>query len=278
MVLDLETTKKPKHLRKLSRLIAYVRWHEEQKLAKVVLIGDPQQRADPLTKITRSPSKHWKMVEWIQGTHEQVERFQQLATQRGQAREGTLEQQRQIRMYFAGLATIERMQRSLEEETTTAATQRRLRNTIKNAEESALTKNLRDRMRRDTEPRQKKGRSKVRKLNRDERKQLLIDSGWEYWQQVDAAPAQKRARTEAETRAQKRYQERFGEGDASMAEEQSTKTSRKRQRAPEQSAAETRDDTDRAKMTHDGHKKTPRQGQSRSKKSQKWWNKYGLNN
>ena len=128
IVLDLETTKKPKHLRKLSRLIAYVRWHEEQQLAKVVVIKDPQQRADPLTKITKSPSRHWKLVEWIQGSHEQVERFQQLSTQRGQAREGTLEQQsqvrayfeqqRQTRAYFAGLATVERMQRSLEETTT----------------------------------------------------------------------------------------------------------------------------------------------------------------
>ena len=258
MVLDLETTKKPKHLRKLSRLIAYVRWHEEQKLAKVVLIGDPQQRADPLTKITKSPSRHWKMVEWIQGTHEQVTRFQQLATQRGQARVGTLEQQSQIReyfeqqtqtrRYFAGLVTVTSMQRSLEEETTTEAEERRLRNTIENAEESAPTKNLRERMRRDTEPRPKKGRSKVRKLNREEREQLLIDSGWEYWQKVDAAqPKQKRARTETETRAEERYQKRFGDRDATMDEDEApaTTTTRKRQREPvEQSATDARDDTD----------------------------------
>ena len=86
MVLDLETTKKPKHLRKLSRLIAYVRWHEQNQLAKVVLIRDPEQRADPTTKITKSPSKHWQLIEWLQGTHNQVEHFQRLAAERNQAR------------------------------------------------------------------------------------------------------------------------------------------------------------------------------------------------
>ena len=264
MVLDLETTKKPKHLRKLSRLIAYVRWHEEQGLAKVALVRDPQQRADPLTKITKSPSRHWQTVEWIQGTHEQVTHFQQLATQRGQAREGTLEQQRQIRecleqqtprqsrRHYAGLATVANMQRSLSsEESITETTQRRLRNTIENAQQSALTKNLLARMRRDTttEPRSEGGRpNKVRKLTSDEKEQLRIDRGWHEWQRVDAElAATKRARTEAEAKAkskakaQKRYEERFPDHDVQMGagEDATAPATRKSRRETEEDQSTT---------------------------------------
>ena len=45
---------------------AYVKRHEETLVTKVVLIRDPEQRADSLTKIFKSPGAHWRGVEWVQ--------------------------------------------------------------------------------------------------------------------------------------------------------------------------------------------------------------------
>ena len=125
----------------------------------------------------------------MQGTHEAVERFQALATFRGAAKLGSLEQQKHIRS-FAALASIGRMQQRLRDETTLteASELRLLRNTIVNALEPARKKNLRARIEQDQRAAQQRsdngeqqwekfGRSKVRKLNSEERKQLRIDRG-----------------------------------------------------------------------------------------------------
>ena len=51
-----------------------------------------QQRANPLTKVIRSPSAHWRESEWLQGTSSKLTDMQEEAKEDGIKKKGFREE------------------------------------------------------------------------------------------------------------------------------------------------------------------------------------------
>ena len=146
--LAISTSKKPKGLRQWSRELSYARHHAEHGTVEIIGIPAPQQRANPLTKVLRSPSVFWVEAEWLLGSSDTITALQQTATQHGidrrSTRLGIIEINRFAGSAIAHLAhTAEVRFMGTEEEThiTTAY------NTQANAVEGHFTQQLRTRLR-----------------------------------------------------------------------------------------------------------------------------------
>jgi hypothetical protein len=81
--LAISTSKKPKGLRQWSRELSYARHHAEHGTIDIIGVPAPQQRANPLTKVLRSPSVYWTEAEWLLGSSDIIIALQQMANQNG---------------------------------------------------------------------------------------------------------------------------------------------------------------------------------------------------
>ena len=79
IVLNLEITNKAKALRRISRWLHYMISRVQERLIRVVSVKTKDQLANPLTKITYSPTQHWREAEWIQGSQRAIVHMQKVA-------------------------------------------------------------------------------------------------------------------------------------------------------------------------------------------------------
>ena len=79
IVLNLEITNKAKALRRISRWLHYMISRVQERLIRVVSVKTKDQLANPLTKITYSPTQHWREAEWIQGSQPAIVHMQKVA-------------------------------------------------------------------------------------------------------------------------------------------------------------------------------------------------------
>ena len=86
IVINTTTSKKSKGMRRVARLIQYVKGLVAQGLIWVDVIQGTKQLANPLTKFFNSPTEHWREVEYLQGTHPAVTQMQAKARALGLAR------------------------------------------------------------------------------------------------------------------------------------------------------------------------------------------------
>lgn len=77
--LQLDVTNKDKALRKMSRLINYIKGSADSGQIEVQLVGTKKMKANPLTKVHSSPTEHWREAEWLQGSSEELDKMKQLA-------------------------------------------------------------------------------------------------------------------------------------------------------------------------------------------------------
>ena len=86
IVVNTTTSKKSKGMRRVARLIQYVKGLVAQGLIWIDVIPGTKQLANPLTKFFNSPTEHWREAEYLQGTHPAVTRMQAKARALGLAR------------------------------------------------------------------------------------------------------------------------------------------------------------------------------------------------
>ena len=70
---------KAKALRRISRWLHYMISRVQERLIRVVSVKTKDQLANPLTKITYSPTQHWREAEWIQGSQPAIVHMQKVA-------------------------------------------------------------------------------------------------------------------------------------------------------------------------------------------------------
>ena len=86
VVLDQTTSNKGRGMRRVARLIQYIKGLCERGLISVQMVPGSKQLADPLTKFFVSPTEQWRTAEYLQGTHPEVTRMQQVAEAMGAAK------------------------------------------------------------------------------------------------------------------------------------------------------------------------------------------------
>ena len=79
IVLGHKHTKKEKALRRASRKLEHIRERVREGLVTVRQVSGKEQLANPLTKVTSSPTDHWRQVEWTNGSQPVVREFQEMA-------------------------------------------------------------------------------------------------------------------------------------------------------------------------------------------------------
>jgi hypothetical protein len=77
--LQLDVTNKGKALRKMSRLINYVKGTVESGQVAIEIVGTKKMKANPLTKVHSSPTVHWREAEWLMGSSKELDAMKQMA-------------------------------------------------------------------------------------------------------------------------------------------------------------------------------------------------------
>ena len=86
IVLKWSTSSKGRGMRKVARLIQYMKGLEEVGLINVNVIPGPKQLANPMTKFFASPTDQWREAEYLQGSHPAMTAMQEVAKAMDNAR------------------------------------------------------------------------------------------------------------------------------------------------------------------------------------------------
>lgn len=84
--LNLDTTNKAKGLRRLSRQINFLKGMIQRNSLRITVIGTKQMKVNPLTKMLKGPTEHWREAEWVQGSSAAVTEMQELAAKMAYSR------------------------------------------------------------------------------------------------------------------------------------------------------------------------------------------------
>jgi hypothetical protein len=86
IVIKWSTSHKGRGMRKVARLIQYIKGLEEVGLINVNVIPGSKQLANPMTKFFASPTDQWREAEYLQGSHPAMTAMQEVAKAMGDVR------------------------------------------------------------------------------------------------------------------------------------------------------------------------------------------------
>ena len=95
-VINNETSKKSKGLRRVDRLVQYVKDLQTEELIFVQPIRGTEQQANPVSKLILSPTQYWKEAEYMQGTQPTITRMQEVVAEMGRRKIKATMQQRPV--------------------------------------------------------------------------------------------------------------------------------------------------------------------------------------